>query len=89
MKDNSFGKNRGCFVLHCAECLPIEMIVRKNICDKKAGIPGVNSTPFVRQYGILITSGVLIYGKRDTKQQIHRRMQARSRGNYAPREVKS
>ena len=33
----------------------------------------MNSTPFVRQYGILLTNGVLFYGKRDTEQEIHRR----------------
>ena len=27
----------------------------------------LNSTPFVRQYGILLTSGVLFYAKRDIK----------------------
>ena len=31
----------------------------------------VNCTPFVRQYGILLTSGVLLYAKRDTEQEIH------------------
>jgi len=30
--------------------------------------PGVvNSTPIVRQYGILLTNGVLFYAKRETK----------------------
>ena len=32
----------------------------------------VNSTPFVRQYGILLTNGVLQYAKREAKQEIHR-----------------
>ena len=27
----------------------------------------VNSTPIVRQYGILLTNGVLFYAKRETK----------------------
>ena len=41
--------------------------------------PEVNCTPFVRQYGILLTSGVLFYAERNTKQEIYRRIQARSR----------
>ena len=32
----------------------------------------MNSTPFVRQYGILLTNGVLLYAKREAKQEIHR-----------------
>jgi hypothetical protein len=32
----------------------------------------LNSTPFVRQYGILLTNGVLLYAKREAKQEIHR-----------------
>ena len=28
---------------------------------------GMNSTPIVRQYGILLTNGVLFYAKRETK----------------------
>ena len=31
----------------------------------------MNSTPFVRQYGILLTNGVLLYAKREAKQEIH------------------
>ena len=31
----------------------------------------MNSTPFVRQYGILITDGVIYYAKRNTKQTIY------------------
>ena len=31
----------------------------------------LNSTPFVRQYGILLTNGVLLYAKREAKQEIH------------------
>ena len=38
----------------------------------------MNSTPFVRQYGILLTNGVLLYAKRNTEQEIHWWIQARS-----------
>ena len=33
--------------------------------------PGVNCTPFVRQYGILLGNGVFFYAKRSTKQTIY------------------
>ena len=39
---------------------------------KKTLNPVMNSTPFVRQYGILLTNGVLLYAKREAKQEIHR-----------------
>ena len=39
---------------------------------KKEHSPKMNSTPFVRQYGILLTNGVLLYAKREAKQEIHR-----------------
>ena len=39
---------------------------------EKESAEELNSTPFVRQYGILLTSGVLFYAKRKTKQEIHR-----------------
>ena len=32
----------------------------------------LNSTPFVRQYGILLTNEVLLYAKGEAKQKIHR-----------------
>ena len=35
------------------------------------GVRMMNCTPFVRRYGILLTSGVLLYAKRDSKQEIH------------------
>lgn len=44
---------------------------KRNKSIKKRGT-GVNSTPFVRQYGILLTNGVLLYAKREAKQEIHR-----------------
>ena len=55
------------------------------ICPKKAKSrqEKLNSTPFVRQYGILETSGVLFYAKGDTKQEIHGGIQARSRRDNA------
>ncbi len=37
-------------------------------------LPAVNCTPFVRQYGILITSGVFYYAKRNAKQAIYARV---------------
>ena len=43
---------------------------------------GLNSTPFVRQYGILIRNGVLFYAKRSTKQEIYRRIQTKSHRDY-------
>ncbi len=41
---------------------------------KKKSRSRMNSTPFVRQYGILLTSGVLFYAKRESKQEVHRRI---------------
>ena len=38
----------------------------------------LNSTPFVRQYGILLTNGVLLYVKRKTEQEIYRGIQTKS-----------
>ena len=49
---------------HCGVLLFI-IIIRK-------AVTGLNSTPFVRQYGILLTNGVLLYAKREAKQEIHR-----------------
>ena len=42
--------------------------------ERKAMHPfkDLNSTPFVRQYGILLTNGVLLYAKGEAKQEIHR-----------------
>ena len=48
----------------------------------------MNSTPFVRQYGILETSGVLFYAKRNTEQEIHRRIQAKGRRDHDEGTVK-
>ena len=39
---------------------------------KEKAQTALNSTPFVRQYGILLTNGVLLYAKREAKQEIHR-----------------
>ena len=44
---------------------------KSGIGSKKALTP-LNSTPFVRQYGILLTNGVMQYAKREAKQEIHR-----------------
>ena len=41
----------------------------------------VNCTPNVRQCDILLTGGVKLYAKRDTK--VHRRVQADGRGDHA------
>ena len=42
------------------------------IKNNKKRAEKMNSTPFVRQYGILLTNGVLLYAKREAKQEIHR-----------------
>ena len=39
----------------------------------------VNSTPFVRQYGILLTNGVLFYAKRSAEQEVYWGIQTGSR----------
>ena len=61
---------------------PVNVFIGKNNTGKSS-IVDMNSTPFVRQYGILLINGVLIYGKRNTEQKIHGEFQTRSRRNYA------
>ena len=39
----------------------------------------VNSTPFVRQYGILLTNGVLLYAERSAEQEVYWGIQTGSR----------
>ena len=39
----------------------------------------MNSTPFVRQYGILLTNGVLFYAKRSAEQEVYWGIQTGSR----------
>ena len=51
-------------------------ILRPQNQIRKTGVTIVNCTPFARQYGILLTSGVLFYAERNTKQEIYRRIQA-------------
>ena len=44
----------------------VQMKIQINFVYKKSH-RHVNSTPIVRQYGILLTNGVLFYAKRETK----------------------
>ena len=47
---------------------------------RKGGMrPVVNSTPFVRQYGILLTNEVLFYAKRSAEQEVYWGIQTGSR----------
>ena len=48
----------------------------------------VNCTPFVRQYGILLTSGVIYYAKRSSKQTVYTRVQEKGHRNYAAGKIK-
>ena len=48
---------------------------------------GVNCTPFVRQYGILLGNGVFCYAKRSTKQTIYTGIQKTGDWNHAGREI--
>ena len=41
--------------------------VIRGVFDKQKHPAALNSTPIVRQYGILLTNGVLFYAKRETK----------------------
>ena len=50
--------------------------------------PKVNCTPFVRQYGILLTSGVIYYAKRSSKQTVYARVQEKGHRNYAAGKIK-
>ena len=44
--------------LHSKDC---------GVCVSMKSAPTLNSTPIVRQYGILLTNGVLFYAKRESK----------------------
>ena len=46
---------------------------------KDNGSSVLNSTPFVRQYGILLTNGVLFYAKRSAEQEVYWGIQTGSR----------
>ena len=46
---------------------------------KPVGSHRLNSTPFVRQYGILLTNGVLFYAKRSAEQEVYWGIQTGSR----------
>ena len=48
----------------------------------------MNCPPFVRQYGILLTSGVIYYAKRSSKQTIYARVQEKGHRNYAAGKIK-
>ena len=43
----------------------------------------MSGTPIVRQYGILLMRGMIFYVKRNTEQEIHRRIQAKGSGDDA------
>ena len=49
--------------------------INRQICSRRR----LNSTPFVRQYGILVTNGVLFYAKRSAEQEVYRGIQTGSR----------
>lgn len=54
--------------------------------DKTKGRPlRMSGTPIVRQYGILLMRGMIFYVKRNTEQDIHRRIQAKGCGDDAER----
>ena len=48
----------------------------------------VNCPPFVRQYVILLTSGVIYYAKRSSKQTVYARVQEKGHRNYAAGKIK-
>lgn len=45
----------------------------------------MSGTPIVRQYGILLMRGMIFYVKRNTEQDIHRRIQSKGCGDDAER----
>ncbi|MDD7004809.1 MAG: hypothetical protein PUI36_05165 [Clostridiales bacterium] len=45
----------------------------------------MSGTPIVRQYGILLMRGMIFYVKRNTEQEIHRRIQAKGSGDDGER----
>ena len=57
--------------------------------EKKSIWKELNCTPFVRQYDILKTSGVIFYAKRSSKQTIYIGIQATGSRNDAGRRSKS
>ena len=61
--DTMFNPNRICIRRRTSDARPLQYA--------KLPFAVLNSTPFVRQYGILLTNGVLLYAKREAKQEIH------------------
>ena len=57
----------------------------KIVIDEDAAL---NCPPFVRQYGILLTSGVIYYAKRSSKQTVYARVQEKGHRNYAAGKIK-